>query len=68
MNTKNKVRKVRIVIEGTYDILPENYPNCKTFKEMLELDKNNPNFGVHEIVDALGDNVEVKFELLGEGK
>ena len=60
-------RKVKVTIEGTYDLIPENYPNAKTAEEMVKLDEENPNLGVEGLVDSL-ENVKVKFELEKETK
>lgn len=59
-------KKVRVVIEGTYELLPEYYKGCTTPEEMIAMDRDNENVGIEGLIESLGDTVTIKFELVKE--
>lgn len=59
------VDKVRVTITGTYDLLPEFYPGCKTPEEMMARDEANPNLDEVSLLESTKD-VTTTFTLLDD--
>ena len=51
--------RIKVTITGYYDVELANYAGAKTLQDCLRSDTENPNFGVLEIIDAIGDTLTV---------
>jgi hypothetical protein len=62
-------RRVKVTIEGTYELVPECYPGCKTPEEMVKVDENNENLDVQGLLESLddkNDTITVTFQVVEE--
>ena len=56
-------RRVKVIIEGTYELIPELYDPSMTPEQMMKIDENNANLDEIGILESL-EGVKVTFKLV----
>jgi hypothetical protein len=59
-------RRVKVTIEGFYELFPEHYPEGSTPEQMAKIDENNENLDEVGILESLGDDLKVTFQVVEE--
>lgn len=61
-------KKIKWIIEFTYEPNPENYPGCETIEDMAEMDLSNGDDAVGDMIRSELDagNIAPRYEIVNE--